>query len=136
MAKFKKKKERKVYKKAKTQQLPSNYRIIPENINKDELIFFTGILCILVAVLVVSFNLYSNIKEEKRINDQKVVVLNQKAFWENEVKMHPNYRDAYFSSALINYQLQDYKKSKYYLNYVFRLDPNFKEGRELEKLLK
>jgi tetratricopeptide (TPR) repeat protein len=138
--KFKNTKPKKVYKKAKVkskEKLPRNYRVIPEkiNINSDDLTFFIGVFSILSAILIVSFSLYTNIKVEKRLGDEKVKVINQITFWGNVVQMHPDYRDAYFSLALLNYQIGIYDKAKNNLEKALSLDPNFEKGRELQKIL-
>ena len=135
MRKFKNTKGKKVYKKAKPEKLPSNYRTIPEKLNRDETVFFVGSLVIVLAMLIISLDLYSNFAAQKRINEERVRVLNQLSFWSNEVKIHPNYRDAYFSLALLNFRLRDMEDARKNLNEALRLDPNFEKGRELQKLL-
>ena len=134
MRKFKNTKKQ-VIKKAKPQKLPRNSRIIPERIHADEFIFTLGILCIFAAILVVSANLYKNLKEQKALVNEKIKVLREEAYWENEIKLKPDFRDAYFSLALINYQLNDLNKANEYLAKTLSLDPNFEKGRELGKLL-
>ncbi len=131
-------KTKKVYKKAKPQklkQLPSNSRFIPENIDRDELICFTGIFCILAAILVVSVDLYRNFNEEKRLTAEKIKTLSDKAFWEYQIKERPDYRDAYFSLALINYKIKNFDEAQENLDKSLSLDPNFKEGKDFEEFL-
>lgn len=138
--KFKNTKPKKVYKKAKVKkrkELPKNYRIIPDkiNINTDDLAFFVGVFFILAAIFVVSFNLYTNIKIEKKLGDEKVNVINQITFWNNQIELRPDYRDGYFTLAVLSYQIGEYEKAKLNLNKALSLDPNFEKGREFEKLL-
>ena len=69
------------------------------------------------------------------LNNEKIKVQNELIFWQKEVGKMPNYRDAYFKLALLNYQLKDFDKANEYLKKTLSLDPNFEKGRELEKLL-
>ena len=126
---------KKVYKKAKPQQLPRNYRFIPEKLSGDSLGFFIGTVCILAAILIVSLDLSSNYKEGKKIISEKGKVLNEVAFWQNEVKIHPDYRDGYFSLALLEFQLRNLSETRSNIDKALNLDPNFKEGRDLQKQL-
>jgi|SRR3989344_6639475 len=136
--KFKNTKAKKIFKKAKpkkTQKFPSIYRIIPEKLNKDETVFFVGLVAILAAILILSFDSYSNFNKQNNLIDKKSKILTELAFWRNEAKIHPNYRDAYFNLAVLNFQLKNFEESQKNLNKAFELDPNFEKGRELEKLL-
>jgi hypothetical protein len=71
---------KKVYKKAKPKQLPRNYRFIPERLNGDSAAFFLGTICILIAISIISFDLFSNFKEEKKKIAQKSNVLREVEF--------------------------------------------------------
>ena len=132
------KKKKKFYKKAKPKEeekLPNNYRIITDKIFSDHLIFFVGILLIIVATATVSLDLYSNYKEEKQYGMEKENVAGNLSYWERVVKEKPNYRDGYFSLALIYFQLKDFNKSSENLEKAMSIDPNFKEGKELGGIL-
>ncbi|MBI2621237.1 MAG: hypothetical protein HYW63_01135 [Candidatus Levybacteria bacterium] len=136
--KFKRKQTKKVYKKGKakeSKQFPSIYRIIPEKLNRDETVFFVGFVVILAAILIISLDLYSNFIKQKILIDEKTKVLNEIAFWESEVRTHPKFRDAYFNLALLSFQLKNIDESRNNLDKSLEFDPNFEEGRELEKLL-
>lgn len=132
-------KKKKFYKKEQPKQpkkkLPINSRIITDIIKSDHFIFLVGILCVLAAVLVVSVDLYQNFKLQRQLTNEKIKILNDLVFWQNEAKRMPDYRDGYFKLALLNYQLKDYSKSQEYLNKTMFLDPNFEKGKELQKLL-
>lgn len=130
--KFKNNKNKKVYKKAK--QLPSNSRIIPE-ISGDSIVFVIGLFCIIGAILVLSLSVYSGYREKERLSAEKTRLTREADFWQKQINMRPNYRDAYFSLALIQYRLKDLNLSKENLDKALTLDPNFSEGRDLQKLL-
>lgn len=130
--------KKKLYKKAKGDkriQFPSNYRAIPEKVKGDGFVFFIGLLFIISAIFVVSFDLYSNYKKKQSIAVQKAKILNDLSFWEKEVNKRPDYRDGYFTLALLNYQLRRFNEANKNLKISLDLDPNFKEGKELKSLL-
>lgn len=130
--------KKKFYKKAKPKEVkkfPSNYRSIPERLNRDETVFFVGTLAILLAILIISLDLYSNFTTQKKLNEERISVIKQMNFWESEIKARPNYRDAYFSLALLSFRLRDMESARRNLNEALRLDPNFEKGRELETIL-
>ena len=130
--------KKKFYKKKTVKEenkFPSNSRFIPEKMLNDHVIFFAGILCILIAILVVSFDLYINYKEQRRLSDENIKILNDLVFWQNVAEERPDYRDAYFNLALLNYQLKDFDKASENLKKALSFDPNFEQGRELETIL-
>lgn len=133
--KFKNPKKKKVIKKSKPQQLPRNYRIIPESWNKDEVAFFAGAVFILLAIVVVTYDLFSNLGQVNSSANKKIELTRQEIFWKEQVRAHPDFRDAYFSLALVEYQLNNPEQSKLNLDKALGLDPNFKEGKELQKKL-
>ena len=115
-------------------KLPRNSRFIPEKI-KDEFILLTGFIVIIVAGIIVGFDLYKNISEQKELSIKANSLQSRLIFWQEQVKNRPDYRDGYFSMALISYQLKDFESSKNYLDKALSIDPNFEKGRELQKLL-
>ena len=115
-------------------KLPRNSRFIPEKI-KDEFILLTGFIVIIVAGIIVGFDLYKNISEQKELSIKANSLQSRLIFWQEQVKNRPDYRDGYFSMALISYQLKDFESSRNYLDKALSIDPNFEKGRELQKLL-
>lgn len=94
-----------------------------------------GIALISVAIVVVSFDLYSNHVENRQYKGEKKNITNELSYWENTVRQKPDYRDGYFSLALIYYQMKDFNKSSENLNKAMSLDPNFEKGKELKGIL-
>jgi tetratricopeptide (TPR) repeat protein len=135
VAKFKTSKTTKKTVKAKPKKLPSNSRKIPERLNSDEVIFLVGTVAVMLAIFVVSLDLYTTFEKQKSLASEKAKIVSEVHFWESQLRDKPNYRDGYFSLALLNYRLKDMEKSRENLNKALDLDPNFKEGRELEKIL-
>lgn len=129
--------KKKFYKKPKQkdEKLPSNYRNIPEKLNTDRAIYFVGFFCVIVAISLITFDIYLNFEKQKDLTNEKFKVLREVSFWENEITVRPNYRDGYMMLALLSFQLKDFNESREKLNKVLILDPNFEKGRELERLL-
>lgn len=134
MAKFKKTAKQK-NKKKENKQLPSNYRTIPEKLNSDKLIFLVGFASVFGAVILISLNVYLAFERQKSLINERFELVKELSFWEREVKEKPDYRDAHMSVALLNFRLKNFTASRDNLEKVFSIDPNFKEGRELEKIL-
>lgn len=130
--------KKKFYKKPAKQnkkELPSNYRNIPEKLNADKTVFLVGGVSILVAILLIAFDIRLNFEKQKKLTNEKFKVLREVSFWEREVEIHPDYRDAYMSLALLNFQLKNFTESRSNLEKALGIDPNFEKGRELERLL-
>ncbi len=128
---------KKFYKKPKRKEekLPSNYRNIPEKLNADRMVFFVGFLSVLIAISLISVDIYSNFEKQKALTNEKFKVVREISFWENEVRIRPGYRDGYMQLALLNFQLKNFTEAKENLGIVLALDPNFEKGRELERLI-
>mgnify|MGYP001574656610 CR=1 FL=1 len=90
----------------------------------------------MLAIVTVSLDSYINYQENKRLIQERVRIGKEIKFWQSAVDRFPNYRDAYFELALLNYQLKNFNKAQEYLNETLKLDPNFKEARELESKLR
>ena len=89
-----------------------------------------------MAIGAVAFDGYTNYRENKRFIQERTEINSKIVFWQSAIDRFPNYRDAYFKLAVLNYRLKNYDKAKEYLNKALKIDPNFKEGRELERSLK
>lgn len=143
---FFKKKEKKspqTHNPAKEGQFPKNFRFITENLisryihrhRKRFLIGFTTLL-ILLAIATVSLDAYINYQENKRFTQERIKIEKEIKFWQSAIDRFPNYRDAYFELAILNYRLRKLDVSRKYLDKALKLDPNFKDGRKLEKILR
>lgn len=71
----------------------------------------------------------------RKASAQESYIREERTYWEDVVKRHPGYRDAYFKLAILSFQLGEREKAKEYLQEVFLIDPNFEEGRKLAKEL-
>lgn len=64
------------------------------------------------------------------VNERKTLSANMQ-LWENIAQKYPGYRDAYFQTAILAYQLGDSAKEKIYLERTLQIDPNYQPAKEL-----
>lgn len=121
-------------KEKKASKFPSISRFIPEKINEGY-IFLAIFLFIFVCTVIIGLDLYQNLSLEKKLAFRNNELQRRLDFWKKEVKIHPNYRDAYFNLALISYQLKDFDSSIYNLQKALEIDPNFEKGRQFQEIL-
>lgn len=81
------------------------------------------------------FCLQGNLKTLEKNKKEKEGVLKEIKKWQNTVKEYKDYRDGYFMLSILEYRIKNYEKAREYLDDVFEIDPNFKQGRELELIL-
>ena len=77
----------------------------------------------------------SPLKVLERIKNEPQRVREEIAFWEKVVLEKPDYRDAYLQLAILNYQIYEKEKAKFYLGKALNLDPNFEPAKEFKKIL-
>ena len=130
-------KKKKFYKKAKPKkkELPSNSRTITEKFINDHSMFLFGLAGILIAIAIVSFDLYRSFANYSDVLNERQEVVDSLNFWNKEVIDKPGYRDGYFSLALIYYQLGEVDQSSENLDKALGIDPNFERGIEFKNYL-
>lgn len=92
-------------------------------------------LVLLIAIVFASASVYRVYQGWQIAYAEREKITKEIKFWEDVVSRHKDYRDAYFTLALLHYQLEDNDKVKFYIQKSLALDPGFKEGRELEKII-
>lgn len=118
-------KEKETLRPPQGEELPSNPRIITEE-TKLTWGFFLSIFTIfilLVSLYLLSVNVYEKLQSKKNLETAKTKVSQDISFWEEVIKERPDYRDAYFELAVLEYKKGDFEKAKKYLDKVFELDP-------------
>lgn len=88
---------------------------------------------LLVSIMLRSYQLIEGMHFLRQASAQRQDILSQREYWEDVVKRHEGYRDAYFKLAVLSYQLGEKEKARTYLQTTLEIDPNFKEGREFGK---
>lgn len=116
-------------------KLPKISRTFTENEALEIMVVGLVSTFLIAGIGVVAVDVIHNIQTKQQIEAERNNIYSEIVYWEKVVKRYPNYRDAYFALSVLEYRIGDIKKAKEYLTKVFKLDPNFKEGKELEKIL-
>lgn len=118
-------------------KFPRIYRFITESVFTRWKLISIGLLSfiLLVAITVVSFDLYKNLSEKQKVEQERQKLIAKVNFWESIASQYKDYRDAYFQLAVLEYQLKNFDQSKSHLQKALGIDPNFEAARKLEKLL-
>ncbi len=104
--------------------------------NSLGLIFFCLLtFMIIIAITLASLDLYKNIKINQKFSFQRRELVEKVKYWQEIIASYKGYRDGYFQLAVLEYQLKNPEKAKFYLQKSLSIDPNFEKGRELEKIL-
>lgn len=128
-------------KRTKVSKFPRISRVIPEPILafvRDEkyvlLASLSGVFffCLMLYMVV---QLSGSLQIQKRGEVERARVVSDRAFWEAVTKERPQYRDGYFMLALLEYRMGRKKEASQNVSKALKIDPNFKEGRELERML-
>ena len=112
-------------------QFPNIFRSFTERYFLTLLVSF--VLVIILAI--VGLDLYQDVLEQKKIETERKETISKIEYWQKIVDKYKDYRDAYFQLAILEYRLKNFDKSKYYLNKVLSIDPNFENGRDMEQIL-
>lgn len=107
---------------------PSIFRSFPEKL--AAILFFL----LFGAMIISGLRVYNHFQQRQQVLGERQAITEKTAYWEEVARKYKGYRDAYFQLAVLHYQLGNIEKANIYLQEALRLDPNFEEGRELEKL--
>lgn len=139
-----------IKKKAKRKEFPSNSRSITEHSRFDfpkishTTLFkiYRGVLKVfvviifIIAVIIVAVDFRNNLQAKQSIDRQRITLEKDLNFWKNFISKNQNYPDAYFQASILEYRLGNTTKAKMYIEKGLILDPNSKNGRKIERLLK
>ena len=89
-----------------------------------------------IAVLFATLQLYQALQKQQELRQLRNNVTYKISFWQQVAKLHPDYRDAYFEIALLQYWVGKKEQALENVKKALMIDPNFMEGRALEKLLR
>jgi len=115
-------------------KFPNISRRIPETIKKNKALIL-GLILILIATIVVAFDLTKNVIQRNKEVAKRQKLMEQKIYWQSTINAYPDFRDAYFSLAIIEYELGNFNDASRYLEKVYEIDPNFEKGDFLKKKL-
>jgi tetratricopeptide (TPR) repeat protein len=137
---------RKRYKKSeinlnKSKKPPSIKRSIIEfgiSLVHEEKVLLTAILTAVFffcLVLYASTQLSQALQLQQQAKAHRDRLVYEISFWEQVLRVHPDYRDAYFMLAVLKYRFGERIPSKEYLQKAMEIDPNFAQGKKLQQLL-
>ena len=93
-------------------------------------------LILIIATGFIGYQLYINFQEKQKLDEEREKISREIEYWQGIIGKYKNFRDAYFMLSVLEYRLKNAEKAKDYLQRVFELDPNFEEGRKLEKVIR
>ncbi|HVF69854.1 MAG TPA: tetratricopeptide repeat protein [Xanthomonadales bacterium] len=117
----------------RTSFFPKIYRFITERWK----LIVAGVIsgAIIIGIILQNVNLYHNIREQQAIRAKRGAVEKELSFWKKQSAKYKDARDIYFRIAALEYELGDKEGAKEDLQKALEIDPNFKEGREMEKMI-
>lgn len=117
--------------KQKTSFFPKIFRFITE---RGLLIVSSAAsIALLIAIVLQGISLYGNLQEERRIEQERGETEKELLFWKESLNTYKDSRDIYFKIATLEYRLGNKEGAQENLRKALEVDPNFKEGREMEK---
>jgi tetratricopeptide (TPR) repeat protein len=88
-----------------------------------------------VAITLQGISVQKSLHQLTEINAERQKIEGEVAYWQRIVTERPNYRDAYFKLALLEYQLGNKTKTKEYIEKTLELDPNYTPALDFRKEL-
>ena len=115
-------------------ELPKISLKIPDAPQKIILFSFVSIILLLSIALVI-FDIKDLLIKKEIVDSGRSKVLEQISYWNSVVEKRADYRDGYFQLSVLSYQIGKKDDAIVYLEKALQIDPNFEEGRKLEKIL-
>lgn len=133
--------------KKQKKQFPKNYRTITERLGKlkkqnskllqkikfESLVFLYAVTIVLI--LISTFNLFQNFQKQKEIDLQREKIQSEIKVWQGVTDKFTQYKEGYYQLGILEYELGDIEKAKFYISKSLYLDPNFDKAREFQKIL-
>jgi tetratricopeptide (TPR) repeat protein len=100
--------------------------------------FFFHILSvgIFVAILYQGNTLFTTWQTFSLIQKEEAQIYQEVTYWQDITRKFSNYRDGYFSLAVLYYRLGNDMKAKENLDKVLSIDPRFEQGIAFAKIIK
>jgi tetratricopeptide (TPR) repeat protein len=130
-------------KKNKKHKLPRNFRFITElvkelegkNLFHQKLLIIFVVCCFLAAFLAISLDLWANLVEKRRIDQERVVLVEELKYWNDFLDKYEIYPDAYIKTSILQYKLGDVMSAKELVEKALSLNPNSEKGIKLKEFL-
>ena len=95
-----------------------------------------GIAAILLVLVIFQAHSLWIHSQEKAMKEQgRAELMRQEAYWQGVVDKYQDYRDGYYNIALLAYRLGEDSRAEEYIQKALELDPNFKQGKELQTII-
>lgn len=85
--------------------------------------FLTTFLGVALALQGVSVS--KSLSTLRNIEGERSKIESEVKYWEDIAAIRPGYRDAYFKLALLEYQLGNKDKTRFYIEKTLEIDPNY-----------
>lgn len=122
-----------ISKKSSGTEFPSNYRTITETSISILAIF--SIISLVFFILFLSARLYQDYQTYAQISSQRQQLSGKINYWSSILDKFPEYSDASFNLAILNFQLNSLQKARSYMEKTLIFDPNYPQADKLEKEL-
>ncbi len=122
-----------INKKSTGTQFPRIYRTIPER--WPFLLATTSFFILIIFMLLLSLKLFESIQLYRQISTQRQEISARVNSWISILDKYPGYSDAAFNIAVLYYRLNDFSKSRQYLEKALIYDPNYKDANKLSDQL-
>ena len=90
---------------------------------------------LIIFIVFIGVNLYKNVNILTSSIKNRQEIQAKITFWQSVVQRYPEYKDAYFQAAVLEYQSGDLKQARQDNNKALLLDPNFSDALKLRDLL-
>lgn len=88
-------------------------------------------LFVLAGIVLQGITLHDTLHQVELAKERRLQLTQELSYWQDVVRQHDDYRDAYFKIATIQYQLGEINQAQKSLEKVLALDPNFEKARVL-----
>ena len=83
-----------------------------------------------------SFLLYDNVVQVAQFKKERVVLVKELAYWQQQSEAYPNHRDILVRVGALQYQLGDNGSAQLSIAKALQLDPNFIPAQQLAERIK
>lgn len=82
-----------------------------------------------------SFDVFDNFQKQKEIAFQKEKIQSEIKVWQDLVSKFKDYKEGYYKLSVLEYEIGNIDKAKFYLNQALNIDPNFEKAKDLKRIL-
>ncbi len=122
--------------KLKASQFPNIFRFITEKVSaydkyiKIAKLSLSGIISILFLILTISqgLQLQNNLRQEKKLAQERKNIENEIIYWEKTVERYKNYSDIYLKIASLEYRLGKSQTAQAFIEKALAVNPDTEQG--------